>query len=360
MKELAAAHPADPAHRRELAVCHFNLGVAWASSGRRQEGKAELQQALKLRQELAEVHPAVAQYRHDLARSYLYLGSVEKDGGRAQEAFAAWQKALALLRPLVAEHPAVAEYRLDLATCYDHLEKLYRAAGRLQDVAATLRNQLEHRQKLADDHPGSTFHANNLGGIFCNLGQAVSQLGQPQEGLDTLGRAAAVLEGVLRKEPKDVTARLFLRNTHQSRAEVLKALGRHAEAERDWDRAIDLDTGPSRTLYQLLRAVNRAYLGRHGQATADVEEVLKAGAVPPGYVYGAGCVYAVAAGVVKDEEVAERYARRAVALLRQALDRGYPGGAFVRKNPDLGPLRQRDDFRQLLAELEAKSGKKAN
>jgi hypothetical protein len=53
---------------------------------------------------------------------------------------------------------------------------------------------------------------------------------------------------------------------------------------------------------------------------------------------------------------AEQYARRAVALLRQAVQKGYKDVTHMTKDPDLDALRARDDFKELLAQLELKVG----
>jgi hypothetical protein len=43
--------------------------------------------------------------------------------------------------------------------------------------------------------------------------------------------------------------------------------------------------------------------------------------------------------------------------LRQALAKGYQDAAHMQKDTDLDPLRGRDDFRKLLAELDKGAGK---
>jgi hypothetical protein len=68
-------------------------------------------------------------------------------------------------------------------------------------------------------------------------------------------------------------------------------------------------------------------------------------------VYGCACAYALAHARTKDD----KYAARAVELLRQAVAKGYRDVADMKKRPDFDSLRARDDFRQLLAELETKS-----
>jgi hypothetical protein len=64
---------------------------------------------------------------------------------------------------------------------------------------------------------------------------------------------------------------------------------------------------------------------------------------------GCACVHALAAGAVKeDAPLSDRYAVRAIALLRQATDAGYKDLETLRKDPDLNALRGRDDFKKLV------------
>ena len=61
-------------------------------------------------------------------------------------------------------------------------------------------------------------------------------------------------------------------------------------------------------------------------------------------------------GVTKAEAAA--FVDQAVAALREAIKAGWNGNEL--KEPDFNPLRGREDFQELLTELEAKSGPKAN
>jgi hypothetical protein len=49
------------------------------------------------------------------------------------------------------------------------------------------------------------------------------------------------------------------------------------------------------------------------------------------------------------------YCDRALALLHRAVQAGYLDAAHMKQDTDLDPLRDRGDFKKLLAELEAKS-----
>ena len=53
----------------------------------------------------------------------------------------------------------------------------------------------------------------------------------------------------------------------------------------------------------------------------------------------------------------ESAADRALALLRQAVARGFKNAADMKREPALEPLRGREEFKTLLAELEEKAKK---
>jgi DNA-directed RNA polymerase specialized sigma24 family protein len=85
-----------------------------------------------------------------------------------------------------------------------------------------------------------------------------------------------------------------------------------------------------------------------------------------GYHYAAGLLSTCVARVAKDANLSEEqrsalaqsYGERAVALLRQAVAKGYRSADGLRKPSWFAALQSRDDFRQLLAELQAANGKK--
>ena len=61
-------------------------------------------------------------------------------------------------------------------------------------------------------------------------------------------------------------AREFLRNSHLGRAGALDGLQRPAEAVRDWDRAMELDTGSQRNSLRLKRALSLVRAGEHARS----------------------------------------------------------------------------------------------
>jgi mannose/cellobiose epimerase-like protein (N-acyl-D-glucosamine 2-epimerase family) len=75
----------------------------------------------------------------------------------------------------------------------------------------------------------------------------------------------------------------------------------------------------------------------------------------PGDLYDAACGMARTAAAAKPgEEARRRYGDRAVAVLRRAVAAGFHEAERARKDPALEALRERDDFRKLLADMERK------
>jgi hypothetical protein len=62
-------------------------------------------------------------------------------------------------------------------------------------------------------------------------------------------------------------------------------------------------------------------------------------------------VYAVASGKLADKK--QEYADRAMTLLREAVAKGFQDVERMKNDTALDPLRNREDFQKLVAELEA-------
>jgi hypothetical protein len=54
------------------------------------------------------------------------------------------------------------------------------------------------------------------------------------------------------------------------------------------------------------------------------------------------------------KDAAQFYGDAAMRLLRDAVSKGYKDAPHMKKDSDLEPLRQREDFQKLVAELEGK------
>jgi hypothetical protein len=79
--------------------------------------------------------------------------------------------------------------------------------------------------------------------------------------------------------------------------------------------------------------------------------------------YGAACMLAQCVTVVENDDKHDApkrqaemaiYADQAMAMLRDAVAKGYKNIEQMKKDKDLDPLRKREDFKKVVADLEAK------
>ena len=171
---------------------------------------------------------------------------------------------------------------------------------------------------------------------------------------------------MLQREARQLEAKRFLRNAHWGRARALTQLDRHAEAFKDWDRAIALDDGQESENLRCQRSLALARLNDYAKATEEATALTKAESVTLSTLYNSACIFSlssVAAG--KDsglsqadrETLAEDYAARAIELLGKLRLTGHFKTKakldLLKQDSDLDPLRSRDNFKKLLGEIEA-------
>jgi tetratricopeptide (TPR) repeat protein len=180
--------------------------------------------------------------------------------------------------------------------------------------------------------------------------------GRPGESLVWFEKAIRTLTAIREQDRQLGLAQRFLRNSHAGRATSYDRLHKYAEALEDWDKAVELSPPQEQPGVRASRATTRVNAGQVAEAVADVAELTKTATWDAGQWYDFACVYALASGKSADKK--KEYADRAMDLLRQAVKAGWNDAAHMQKDTDLDPLRGREDFRKLLAELEKKSAAK--
>jgi serine/threonine-protein kinase len=414
--DLVAQHPAEAAYQEDLILSHNALGALHMQARRFEEARAELSQARERGHALVEAHPGDQEGQARLADAYLNLGVLYhrmgrplpvieeelrlalavweklaaagaparacqtklayvhnnlailyRDHRRPGEAEAHYRKALALREELARTHPTVSDYQHLLARTYHNLGDLYQRTARGAEAEAAFHKALDIHKRLAEAHPTVTGYAVDLGRAYGRLGHLL-KLSNPSVALDWLDQSRRTHEGVLRRQPGHAEARECLSDVHEGRATALTQLGRPAEAIPDWDRAVELADGANRVAWRLRRARTLAQLGEHVRATAEAEALTSETSAPGGVLYGAACVYGCASAAARAQagpsepsptRLAEEYAVRALALLARARTAGYfrdPAAVErLQKDRDLDPLRAREGFKELLADVGPKA-----
>jgi tetratricopeptide (TPR) repeat protein len=295
------------------------------------------------------------------------LGRLEQRAARYPEARRWYNQALDTLRHLESTtnstgQPPTREAQRDLAMTWDRLAEINLE---LKDVAATraaYRNGLEVKQRLAEADPNNVQAQRDLATVLNQLGYLEQTAFEFPAARQWYDQARTVLlrleqEGKLKDKTADVR---WLREIER-RAAVCEAVPR---ATDNLEFAL---RQPAELVPQVLYA-RAAVLARRGQLAAAAATVEKLADLTPktsSCLYDAACGYALCAAAVAGGEPPgqlspgakvqrEEYAARAVQLLRAAVRAGYDNVPHLRRDNDLDPLRDREDFRQLLRELEKK------
>jgi tetratricopeptide (TPR) repeat protein len=195
----------------------------------------------------------------------------------------------------------------------------------------------------------------------------VREGGQPEAAMGWYQKAIATLELLMAVQPRPAKVRFFLRNSHAGRAMALADLGRHAEATRDWERALELDDGRGEVFVRVNLAESRLRRSQKDKdtagclaATAEYEALKSTGAE---LLYNAACHRAICAAVIPQDpktpaadaaRLAKEQADQAMAWLHKAVAAGFKDAEDMKKDADLDALHGREDFKKLIAELEAK------
>jgi eukaryotic-like serine/threonine-protein kinase len=351
-RKLAVDFPAVPKYRRDLAASHNNLGNVLVDLRKRAEAEEQFREAVEIQEKLAAEFPARPEYPRALAQSRNNLGTLLKGLEKWVEAEDQYQQTLRIQKKLVADFPSVPDYRSGLARCHNNLGILLKDMGKRPEAEDHYKSALTIQEKLAVDFPRVTECHRDLGGSYCNFGILVRDGGRASESLDWFAKAIATLAPLVRVEPRDVETKRFLLNSHYHRAKAYDQLQKPADAVKDWDKTIELSPPERQAEFRADRAKSRSKAGLIAEAVAEVAELTKSPNWKAGQWYGFAGIYAVASGKIADKKA--EYTDRAMELLQKAVKEGYKDAAHIKQDTDLDPLRDRAEFKQLLAELEAK------
>jgi serine/threonine protein kinase len=352
-KKLADDFPAVPQHRQALGSTHNNLGILLDQLKKFPEEVQEYRQALAIHEKLVAQFPAVPAHRQIVASSLHNWGVVLAVQGKGVEAEERFRKGSAIREKLVAEFPDVPAYRKDLAESHNSLGLVLTDTRKLPEAEEQFQKAVIVREKLAADYPAVSQYQVKLGGSYLNLGLLIRHVGRPRDSLEWFSKANRTLRTVYKEDPRSALAKQFLRNSHEDRALAYERLQQYADAARDWDEVIELTPPQEQLAYRVARATSHVKAGQVAEAVAEVAELMKLPGVPASALHDFARVYAIASG--KNAGKKTEYADRAMDMLQKAVQVGYIDAAHLKMDTDLDAIRERDDFKKLIADLEKKT-----
>jgi serine/threonine-protein kinase len=378
-ERLEAEHLTD-AVRSALAQSHNSIGVVHYDMGKPEEALTAYRKALAIWQKLAEANPAVTEFQRGLASIHNRIGIVLVGMGKPEEALTAWRKALAIQQKLADANPANTEFQSDLSHTHNNIGILLVETGKPAGALQAHQKALAIRQKLADANPAVTESQYLVAWSHIQIGDLLSKTAKPEEAREAYLKALAINQKLSDANPAVLGYQRDLGRAHNNLGRLLARQKRFAEAFTALDAGLAIyqkltNADPKNPEYAALLADGHACRGwalvRSGQpskAAADLRQSVELWAKVPGpdpedlfeRSRALGLLGELAAdgnsGVTKAEAAA--FADQSVAALRDAISAGWSWPDEL-KEPDFDALRGRDDFKKLLAELEAKSGPKA-
>jgi eukaryotic-like serine/threonine-protein kinase len=354
-KEIAEANEKTATQREAetRAVLDFVEKRVFATA-RPEKQKGGLGYKVTLRQAMEAALPFVAQSFHDqpliearlrmtIGISFRYLGDAKIAGDQFEAARRIYTKHLG------ADHPDTLSSMNNLANSYDDLGR-HAEALNLREETLSLR-----RAKLGADHPHTLMSMNNLANSYAGLGRHAEALKLYEEALG------------LRKAKLGADHPDTLESMHNL-ANSYAGLGRHAEALKLREETLallkaKLGADHPDTLASMNNlATSYAALGRLTEALRVQEETLalQTAKLGAGHAETLGSKYNVAcfqALLVPKSADRGKQADLAMEALKQAVAAGFKDTAQIKADTDLDALRGREDFKKLLAELEAKQEK---
>jgi eukaryotic-like serine/threonine-protein kinase len=328
-----------------------NLANSYRALGRLDEALKLRQDTLALRKAtLGPDHPDTLASMNNLAISYMVAG-------RLDEALKLNLETVELKKAkLGIDHP-------DTLLSLNNLANSYSSLGRYADAFKLYEETLVlSKPKLGADHPGTLRTMNSLANTYGSLGRHADAIKLHEETL-------AMRKAKLGADHPDTLLSMY------NLAFSYVAVGRHADALKLHQEALarrQAKFGPDHP-DTLLSRINVArcllQLGRGADAAVDcvqtAQKFEKLKRTDVASLYTAACYRALAAAALRSAgnspeaaKQSDSQADQAMTWLKQAVATGHMTAAKIAEDHDLDALRDRDDFKKLAAELDAKTKQK--
>jgi tetratricopeptide (TPR) repeat protein len=322
-----AAHQESPRHRYALANTLATSNIILGRAGLTDDVAPMLRRALDLLNDGGADGAPDNEHQSLLAKTQMNLGGIDTNKGRYDQAETALKEAVRLYGILARGRPhAGPEDWQSLARSQALLGRVYTYKGkfRVGEAEEILQQSLRTFEKLAHEHPDVREFVYDLGRCSLELAKTAAESGRLDVALARYDVAIGILDGAVSQgyawaRPAALEARIW-------RAMTLAKQGNHALAIEDVEVLAHRDGLTNVNTYNLacLCSLSSAAAGRDDRLSA------------------ADCA-----------RLQVQHAERAMDFLKKAVAMGHRHPAVMKADSDLDALRDRDDFRKLLSDLES-------
>lgn len=302
--------------------------------------------------------PDDADYLSALGDNHNYLGSAYMEQKQLDKAEKEYREALSILDKLVELYPTVTDYRKKQVRSRTNLGSIYLLQGKYAQARAEMIASLDIWKLLSERNPQVTEYQINHAGTSCNLGKLFITQGKPGDAVPYLESAIKTLQPLVLKNPQEVQPRRFLANSTQQLGVAYYRLKKFNDSITTLDEALRWGEPNARLAVRAFRANALGQAGRLAEAVNEASQ-LSAVSGPTESTkwteqqwFDFACVYTAASAIKEDTR--KEYLDRAMQLLHRAVAAGYRNIQILKTEAVLEPLRQRDDFQQLLQQVTGK------
>ena len=337
--DVAERHSTETAH--ELSTILLNIVEMRREQGQEEEAIKCVEQSLAIESQQAIEDPNPLDSSIFMAKGHALLGQIlmEKLEG-SEPALAEFQQAVTLLEQVTRQHPELADQDLELAFSLGNLSYVQQKTGKLDSALSSAKKAVEILERLDRRYPNVLSHQESLVSSYMMISGAHRLRREPSEALAFAQKARILLEQLVGLHPENVNLRLDLADSQNRLGRLLKQTGEPVEALRSFQHAIDI----YESMPELDRR-NRYLLA--GNVALSIPLI--------GVKNGSGDALNFLKLSKGDLLRRERYGNRALELLHQAAEGGFPDLETLQTDPDLDSIRDRPDFQSIIDEVAART-----
>ncbi|MFO0938409.1 MAG: tetratricopeptide repeat protein [Gemmataceae bacterium] len=349
---LVREFPAVAEYRNSLAKTHSRLGAVYSDLRKQDDSEEQFRKELNIRKALVRDFPTIPEYRDLLSRCHIFLGFLLRERNQVAMAIEEFRSGYTVMVSLSRDFPTKPKYQIDLADNCDILAGELVTAGKLAEAEELIRKSVSIREKLIRDNPNNKNYKSFLGMCYSQLGNILQGRGKPIESLHWFDRAITLMQDDYDQGDQSPSTKNTLLLNYRLRAKLNDELKNYNKAVSDWDRTIEFSPPSEHRFYRANRAYSKVQAGQYASAIADVVELRKIPNWTPDQIYNFACIYSIASRNMPDKKT--EYINTAMELIQLAVKAGFKDHVNIKADGDLEPLRERDDFKKLIADLEAK------
>ncbi len=313
-RRLVDENPKTIPYHSDLAASLVGLGNLYSIQEDSEKALVTYKEAQNIQIAISSRQPEVVEYQLDLAKSCQNIGITYAIAGDLDRAIKATLQEQQIREGIARDNQSVIQNHIDLAQCYTYLSVLYQNKGESLQAVVSYNQALEIWHRLADENHTVTKFRLALAKTEYDLGILLFKLGNLEEAIEVIARELAIRKRLALEEPATTQFQADLARSYVALGELSTKAGKNEVAVESYRNAT--------------RAISLA------SAAAAVDDSLS-----------------------QDDRDAlqDQYASRAVKMLTTLAEQDYFAGRENRKllneDTDLDPLRDREDFKELLRKL---------